>query len=127
MFNAKDTQIGLSGFLAWKAEAEEQVEKWTKEISSANPSDFDQLTDQCRRLEAEIRTQTDMLALEMTAKHEDALARLMCHSAAIDPNFLREISKLGPIEPRRLRDDEVVEYERIKQITHGFLVKVDRK
>ena len=127
MFNAKDTQIGLSGFLAWKAEAEEQVEKWTKEISSANPSDFDQLTDQCRRLEAEIRTQTDMLALEMTAKHEDALARLMCHSAAIDPNFLREISKLGPIEPRRLRDDEVVEYERIKQITHDFLVKVDRK
>ena len=127
MLNAKDTQIGLSGFLAWKAEAEEQVEKWTKEISSANPSDFDQLTDQCRRLEAEIRTQTDMLALEMTAKHEDALARLMCHSAAIDPNFLREISKLGPIEPRRLRDDEVVEYERIKQITHVFLVKVDRK
>ena len=127
MFNAKDTQIGLSGFLAWKAEAEEQVEKWTKEISSANPSDFDQLTDQCRRLEAEIRTQTNILALEMTAKHEDALAHLMCHSAAIDPNFLREISKLGPIEPRRLRDDEVVEYERIKQITHDFLVKVDRK
>lgn len=126
MFNAKDTQIGLSAFLVWKAESEEQLAMWTKEIASANPSDLDQLTDRCRRLEDEIRTQTDMLAFEMTSKHEDALNRLICHSAAIDPNFLREISNLGPVEPRRLRDDEVDEYERIKQITHDFLVKVDR-
>ena len=126
MYNAKDTQVVLSNFLEWKAEAETQLEKWTMEITSANPSDFDQLSEKCRRLEAEIQTETDKLALEMTSKYEDALARLMCHSASIDPNFFREISKLGPVEPKRLRDDEVTEYERIKEITHDFLVKVGR-
>jgi len=126
MFNAEDTKVGLTNFLAWKMKAERQLGEWTKEVVLSSPVDLDQLLDKCRRLNEVIRSETDSLAFEMATKNEDALAHLMCHWVAIGPNYICDKPGGRDVEAKKLRDEEVAEFERIFDITKEFLIKVGR-
>jgi predicted flap endonuclease-1-like 5' DNA nuclease len=126
MFNSEETQVGLANFLEWKMGSEMQLEQWTEGIASAPPVDPDQLLEKCRNLSSEIHTETDNLALEVAAKNENALAHLMCHWSAIDPDCLTKISGIGPVEPKALTENEVAEHQKMFDITKDFLVKVGR-
>ena len=129
ILTAKEIRKALANFSTALRAAKAVLADRSEKIPFASGDALALLAEECRYAADFIKEHEEPLRDDVRDLHEDALAHLMHHYMATEPDFKAKMSEefghLGPIPERKLSAKKFRHYEDVSDLTGAFLEEWD--